>query len=203
MGAYLLFFGLAYGGAPTEEQISLVRHWLSHTSETSIHQMRGATGNQVFLHKDGHIEAVYDDKGKLVQDGINDGSYNYAHPIKEPLKHFNRDILPWILWGSSEKDPTTVEERLDAYSRSLGGGLGAAQAASRNSFGAGKIEQTEIRVVEFFLRVIDEGQVPEVFKILKDPTYKPEKPFDIGRGLTKGLNAVIRSGDFKPVKPDL
>jgi hypothetical protein len=203
VGVCLMFSGLAYGGPPTEEQISLIRHWLSHTSEASIHQMRGATGNQVFLHTDGHREAVYDRKGKLVQDGINDGSYNYAHPIEEPLKHFNRDILPWILWGNSNSDPTTVKERLDAYSQSLGDGLGTAQTAPTKSFREIKIEQTEIQVVEFFLRVIEEGGVPEVLKILKDPAYKPEKPFEIGRGLTEGLNAVISSGDFKPVKPDL
>jgi hypothetical protein len=64
------------------------------------------------------------------------------------------------------------------------------------------IAKTEIRVVEFFLRVIKEGGVPEVVRILKDPAYIPKKPFKIGRGLTKGLNAVVRSRDFKPVKPD-
>ncbi len=199
----LMFSGLAYGGPPTEAQISLIRHWLANTSEVSIHQMRGATGNQVFLHTDGHREAVYDEKGKLVQDGINDGSYNYAHPIEEPLKHFNRDILPWILWGNSRSDPTTVKERLDAYSQSLGGGLGAAQLASRRLLGDTKIEQTEMQVAVFFLRVIEEGGVPEVLLILKDPTYKPKQPYRIGRGLTEGLNAVISSGDFKPVEPDL
>jgi len=202
LGAYLLFSGLALGGEPTAEQISLIRHWLAHTSEASIHQMRGATGNQVFRHTDGHREAVYDKDGKLVQDGINDGSYNYAHPVEEPLKHFNRDILPWILWGNSRTDPTTVEERLDAYSRSLGGGLIAAQNAPRKSFRNSKIEQSEIEVIEFFLRVIDEGEIPEVFNILKYSAYKPAKPYEIGRGLTKGLNSVVSSGDFQPVKPD-
>ena len=195
---------LVYGAEPTQQQIDTIRHWLSHTSETSIHQMRGAKGNKVFLHEDGHKEAVYDEAGKLVKDGINDGTYNYAHPVEEPLKHFNRDILPWILWGTSRTDPTSVEERLHAYSRSLGGGLGEAQAAPRkkNIDGKKKIEPSEIEVVDFFLKVIKEGEVEEIFKILEESGYTPKEPFKIGKGLTKGLNKVISSGAFQPVKPE-
>ncbi len=201
-GLYLCLSGLVYADEPTPEQISLIRHWLSHTSETSIHQLRGASGNKVYLHKDGHKEAVYDEAGKIVKDGINDGSYNYAHPVEQPLKHFNRDILPWLLWGASRSDPTSVEERLEAYSRALGGGLGGAQAEPKRQFNDKKIDNTEVQVVAFFIRVIEEGGVQEVFKILKNPEYEPKEPSKIGKGLTIGLSKVVSSGDFQPVKPD-
>ncbi len=56
---------------------------LKNTYEVRIHQQNGAKDNQVYVHQDGHREAVFDKNGKLVQDGINDGSYNYYHPSKE------------------------------------------------------------------------------------------------------------------------
>ncbi|MDB4673646.1 hypothetical protein OAF27_02415 [Verrucomicrobiales bacterium] len=112
---------------PSAQEIEMVWRWLANTSELPIHQLRGKTGNKLYLHKDGHKEAVYDTDGNLVKDGINDGSYNFAHPVEEPLKHFNQDILPWILWGSSKTDPTSVNERIAAYSRALGVGLSNAQ----------------------------------------------------------------------------
>lgn len=138
--------------------------------------MRGATGNKLFLHKDGHKEAVFDEAGNPVKDGINDASYNYAHPIEEPLNHFNMDILPWMLWGSSRSDPTSVEERVEAYSRALGGGLVEVQNQPVRDFDNRKIDKNEARVIVFFLRVIKEGDVEEIFKILKDPEYKAKEP---------------------------
>ena len=187
---------------PSKREISLVIHWLSNTSETRIHQLRGAKDNKLYLHKDGHKEAVYNRDGKLVRDGINDGSYNYAHPVKEPLKHFNRDILPWIMWGSSKTDPTSVEERLEAYSISLGQGLGVAQKAPKNEVGDQIIESSELRVVEFFLEVLKKGKVESVLTILENPDYEPKKSKMIGEGLTKGLVEVVESNQFKPVNPE-
>ncbi|MDF3131162.1 hypothetical protein P0Y35_18275 [Kiritimatiellaeota bacterium B1221] len=191
-----------YSEEPTQEQITLIRNWLSHTSETKIHQMRGATGNKLFLHQDGHKEAVFDKEGHPVKDGINDASYNYAHPIEEPLNHFNMDILPWLLWGSSRLDPTSVEERVEAYSRALGGGLVEVQNQPIRNFDYSKIDKNEARVIVFFLRVLKEGDVEEIFNILKEPEYKAKEPLKIGQGLTKGLNKILSSGEFKPVKPE-
>ena len=192
---------LASGEEPTKREVSLVRHWLSNTSETRIHQLRGASENKMYLHKDGHKEAVYDRKGKLVKDGINDGSYNYAHPVNEPFQHFNKDILPWIVWGNSRTDPTKVKERLEAYSVALGQGLGKAQTAPRKAVDGEPITKSELRAVEFFLRVLEEGGVGSILQILEDPKFEVENPKAIGMGLTKGLIAVVERDEFEPVKP--
>lgn len=96
---------------------------LQNTNEVAIHQMGGKTGNTVYLSADGHRESVYDKKGDLVKDGINDGSYNYNHPVKEPLLHFTKDIHPWIKWGNSRSDTTTPKKRIYAYMGDLEGGI--------------------------------------------------------------------------------
>ncbi len=96
---------------------------LQNTNEYYIHNLNGAKGNQVYLHKDGHKEAVYAKDGKLVKDGINDGSYNYFHPVNQPLLHFTFDIHPWIKWGNSRKDTTTKEKRIFKYVSDIEGGI--------------------------------------------------------------------------------
>ncbi len=178
---------------PTKREIALIHHWLANTSEVRIHQLRGASENKMYLHKDGHREAVYDGEGKLVKDGINDGSYDYAHPSKEPLKHFSRDILPWITRGNSRTDPTIIKERLEAYSLALGEGLATAQVVPKKEFPEQEVEKSSLQVIKFFLRVLDEGEVEAVLQILEDPKFEPEDPKSIGIGLTKGLRAVVES----------
>ena len=79
----------------------------------------------------------------MVRDGINDGSYNYAHPENDPINHFTRDILPWIFWGYSREDPTTIEERLVAYSESLGGGLVQSQKTTIDLTKSKKLTEEE------------------------------------------------------------
>lgn len=177
--------------APTKAQVEMVRRWLANTSEDKIHQLRGKTGNKYYLHKDGHREAVYDSDGNLVKDGINDGSYNYAHPTKESLKHFNEDILPWIVLGNSRTDPTSVEERLNAYSIALGVGLSKARGAKKLEVQT--VDEAELGAVRFFLEVLKAGRVEEILKVLDDPSYKLAEPFKIGEGLTKGLIAVTEA----------
>lgn len=99
-------------GEINPKKLQIIYSMLQKTSEHYIHNLNGATANQVYFHKDGHKEAVYDHSGKLVQDGVNDGSYNYYDRRKEPLKHFSFDTHPWIMWGASEKDPTSQRERI-------------------------------------------------------------------------------------------
>lgn len=110
-------------GEVDARKLSVIYLVLKHTSEYHIHCMRGATGNKVYLHPEGHQEAVFDADGKRVEDGINDASYNYFHPIEEPLLHYSFDILPWVLWGSTATDPTSVDERIYAYMGDLEAGI--------------------------------------------------------------------------------
>ncbi|MBN2455928.1 MAG: hypothetical protein JXB29_05240 [Sedimentisphaerales bacterium] len=94
----------------------LIFGWiLSHTSEIAQHNMNAITGNVVYLHKDGHQEAVYDSSVNLVTDDENQASYNYYHPHEQPLRHFLCDTLPWILWENTEKDSTLPSERFSAW----------------------------------------------------------------------------------------
>lgn len=95
---------------------------LKNTPEFHIHNMRGAN-NVIYLHKDGHKEAVYDENGNLVTDCINMASYNYGNPGTEPFKHFFADTLAWISWGNCKDDPTSMAERASAYSKDLGIGI--------------------------------------------------------------------------------
>ena len=106
----------------TTEQKQIMHLVLSQTSEVHIHQMRGATGNKVYVNELGQ-EVVFDEDGEIVLDGINDGSYNYFHYGKQPFEHYVYDIEPWIKMGHSENDPTSIDERIYAYMGDLEGGI--------------------------------------------------------------------------------
>ncbi|WP_269527155.1 hypothetical protein [Coraliomargarita parva] len=173
-----------------KREAMLIYNWLANTSETRIHQLRGATENVLYIHENGHYEAVFDGEGKIVRDGINDGSYNYAHPVEDPANHFTLDILPWIFWGYSREDPTSIEERIVAYSESLGSGLVSAQA-NHQDFKKKKLSKDEREAIAIFVRIIEAGDVSEVYEILSDPKYESKNPYAIGDGLTKGLMTVM------------
>ena len=89
-----------------------------NTPEHYQHNMRGEN-NSVYVHKDGHSEVVFDQNGKMVKECMNMGSYNYADRMKSPFLHFFQDRLPWVIWGNCKDDPTTVTERVSAFSKDL------------------------------------------------------------------------------------
>ncbi len=119
-------------GEINSRKLQIIYLILQNTSEHYIHNLNGAIGNEVYLHVDGHKEAVYDPNGKLVQDGINDGSYNYYDRKKEPLKHFSFDTHPWIIWGASKKDVTSQQERIFGLVSDIELGLLAALESKEN-----------------------------------------------------------------------
>lgn len=92
---------------------------LANTYEVNIHQMNGETGNRVFVDKDGHREMVYDVNDDLVTDCANKGSYNYHSMQEEPLLHFANDAWPWLAWGNCREEPTTTNQRTEAYLKDL------------------------------------------------------------------------------------
>ena len=62
---------------------------------------------------DGRYEEIYNkNTGDLITDPRDIGTYNYCHPITNPIGHFFADVLPWILWGNSEDDSTNIFERV-------------------------------------------------------------------------------------------
>ena len=140
---------------------------LSHTVEWHIHQMRGASGNRVFLSPDGHNEAVRDEHGKLVTDCANQASYNYFPADREPLEHFLTDMLPWIEFGNCASDPTSKGERISAYLQDFRhgaievfNGRPASLPADFTLTGRGRAE-----TAAFFLRVLRETPAREIAKL--------------------------------------
>ena len=61
--------------------------------------------NRKVVSPDGHSEYVYDKNDDLVEDPANKGTYNYYSPDNW-FGHSLFDILPYLLWGNSEDDPT-------------------------------------------------------------------------------------------------
>ena len=79
----------------------------------NCHQFTSEDKNNVkYVSADGIYEAIYDNNGYLVTDPRDVGTYNFASPIDEPIKHVIVDVLPWIVWGNSRDDSTEWYERL-------------------------------------------------------------------------------------------
>jgi hypothetical protein len=101
-------------GAPgtLEEMVALVkasppeRKWKLQSPRQAAFHMQGPDGihNVKFVSPDGHFEAVYGKGGILLteaNDPINMGTYNYADPARELLKHVLYDVSPFGDWGNS------------------------------------------------------------------------------------------------------
>ena len=76
-----------------------------------------ANGNNKYTKRDkygGSYELIYDSNGNLVTDEVNKGTYNFVDPkgIKGKLGHAVKDVIPYIIYGNSENDPSTPSERL-------------------------------------------------------------------------------------------
>ncbi|MDR3134673.1 MAG: hypothetical protein LBU69_01110 [Deltaproteobacteria bacterium] len=92
--------------------------WQKVTSDAT-HNLGSGQGNVSYVYVGGDekykgYQYVFDASGNLVRDPANMGTYNVADPMVDGANHVWADILPWILLGSSESDPTSTSERLDA-----------------------------------------------------------------------------------------
>jgi len=176
------------------EQQWLVFNILKHTNEIYIHRQRGAVDNQIFLHTDGHKEVVYNKQKKLVKDGINDGSYNYADPRKKPLRHFAFDIHPWIIYGASRKDSTSQPERLHAYIADLANGMHRAIQAKKSWQTESKPlwkDYGQPQTLAIFLEVIKQGKAEIIFDLFKTKEILIDKDLiPLLKKLEKGFNTV-------------
>ena len=148
----------------TKIKIAFVHAALSKTTEVRIHQMRGASKNQVFVSPDGHSEAVIDENGKEVTDCANRASYNYFPAKHAPLEHFLFDMLPWIEWGNCAFDPTSQGERISAYLKDFRNGaigvFNGPPASLPVDFGFKAKGQAE--TAAFFLRALHETPAREI-----------------------------------------
>jgi hypothetical protein len=112
----LAFPGLASATATKTNDACIL---LMHIPETNAHQLRGETDNTVLIDSSGHNEAVYGKDKQLITKGFNQGSYNYYARHSDPLRHFAYDTLPWLAHGNAKDDPTSREERVDAYIKDM------------------------------------------------------------------------------------
>ncbi len=150
------------------EQINILSWILTHTYEVQIHRMRGATENQVYVHKDGHKEAVFDKDGNAVKDGINDASYNFFPANKQPFMHFTFDINPWIMWGNSPTDPTKVNERIYAYMGDLEGGIKRAHAMrDKQEEVTRPLSPGQKTAIAIFHKAIQHGEAEKLFDLMQ------------------------------------
>ncbi len=184
-----------------DQQIPLIHQQiiytiLANTQEAAIHQMRGQTDNKVYFHEDGR-EGVYDKDGNLVTDGFNDGTFNYANPITEPLLHFTMDISPWIQMGISETDPTSTIERIYAYMGDLEAGIVRAHESlpfepldeNHRWSGTGQLQALAI-----FLKAIEAGDAQELFELFDSPTTPTDRQLiSVLRKLNRGFNLVYHA----------
>ena len=153
-----------------QERLRIIAAILRNTKEVEIHRMRGANENKVYLHPEGKQEAVYDADGKLVKDGINDGSYNYFHPHRDAPRHFTFDIAPWLLFGQSPKDPTTVKERVHAYAADVFAGVARARQAKLSQGELEDVAADEMgnaEAIAIFLAAMERGNAEEMIEIFE------------------------------------
>lgn len=178
-------------GRVERRKLIIIYNILKNTSEVYIHQQRGQYGNQVFLSEDGHKEAVFGPDGKLVQDGINDGSFNFFHPYNEPLGHFLVDILPWIHRGNSRNDPTSIEERIHSYVSDLEGGIRRAYS-QRKSLVTQEFDQSEMEVLALYLSIIQAGNADTLFTLFdKDANLDDEVLLGVLKGFEQGMKTIF------------
>ena len=177
-------------GEVSSRQISILYAILQNTREVCIHQQNGAKDNTVYVGPDGHKEAVYGKDKKLVQDGVNDGSYNYFHPSEQPLRHFTADISPWIMWGQSRTDKTTVKSRIYAYMGDLEGGINRTLSQKKIPTIKAK-EDAQLQALAVFIRAIEEGEAESLFELFESKKKVTDKQLiDVLTRLNRGLEKI-------------
>lgn len=81
----------------------------------NAHQFSAVDGENVkFVDPDGKREVIFDSSGNMVTDPRDIGTYNFCPSggFVGSAGHFVKDILPWIVWGNTPDDTTTVVERI-------------------------------------------------------------------------------------------
>ena len=189
----------------TKEFSAFIYTVLSNTQELRIHQMNGETTNEVYISDEGH-EAVFrfkhdemgkriDGTGEHVTDCLNQGSFNYYHPIKTPLGHFAADILPWLIWGNCREDPSSLEQRIEAYMLDFEEGY--EQALSKNEGfylpRAFKFKETgQSETVAFFAKALEKSDF-DFSSYFPDNLNHPEKKDEFLKAVKGGISTILKA----------
>ncbi len=83
--------------------------------ENWYHRNKGQTGNKKYYHRVTGQEVIFDKDGKFVSDPENIGTKNYVPDFSDSMgkvMHGFYDVLPYWIWGNSEKDTTPVWTRI-------------------------------------------------------------------------------------------
>lgn len=102
---------------PTNDADAAKRGWRKLSDkDSSMHQFHQEDGvkNSKWVSPSGHREVVFTGKGEnqhITTDPRDQGTYNVFDPKKHPIGHATLDVLPYMLWGNSASDSTTVYDR--------------------------------------------------------------------------------------------
>ena len=94
-------------------------------NDAIAHNLNGENGNMDCRGKVGtpreHQQMIVAPNGMIVTSPENIGTYDFVPPTGfiNGVGHFGVDVFPWIIWGNSEKDSTTRDERIDALERGI------------------------------------------------------------------------------------
>jgi len=178
---------------------------LSNTSELRIHQMNGEVQNQVYIKDDGTELVVafdldgsgniIDGTGSMVEDCINQGSYNYHHQRHKPLGHFAVDILPWLVWGNCKEDISILSHRAEAYILDLREGYASMQEEKVGLYlpekfkfkGVGQSES-----VAFFIKALAATNF-NLVSFIKEGMHNPAEQEDFFNALEVGIKELLKN----------
>lgn len=102
---------------PRNEKQARKQGWRKLSAKASaMHQYHteGGVRNTKWVSPDGHREVVYTGKGRkqhITTDPRDIGTYNYYDPLKNPLGHAVRDVIPYMIAGNNKYDSTTKLSR--------------------------------------------------------------------------------------------
>ena len=99
---------------PQKPETALRLDW-DGSVKAACHQFTSPDRSNVkYVSPDGHSEVIFDRSGHIVTASEDYGTYNFADPRLDPVGHFYRDVLPWLLWGNDTADSTDMHQRLKA-----------------------------------------------------------------------------------------
>ena len=138
-----------------QRELSIIYFILDNTEEYHIHCMRGEDQNQVFIHPDGTVVVV--DKHLHPVTNYNRGTIRIARK-NDPIGHFILDTQPWLNFGVDSNDPTTIEERLEAYLKDMQNAIFVFLFHRRNDpikqISYSDLDQADKEVCQFFYQML-------------------------------------------------